>query len=91
MRMRRSSIKLSAVIAHNTDPNEITRIMSIAVSLPLPRCIGAPAHRDPRGVSDSYRLTEPKLLTMIFVNARLYTRASRTRMKMIPAVPGVLT
>jgi hypothetical protein len=36
LRMRRSSMKFSAVIAHSTDPNEIITIMSIGRGL-LPR------------------------------------------------------
>ena len=36
LRMRRSSMKLSAVIAHSTDPNEIITIVSIGRGL-LPR------------------------------------------------------
>lgn len=34
LRMRRSSMKLSAVIAHSTDPNETSKIVSIVRGLP---------------------------------------------------------
>jgi hypothetical protein len=53
LRIRRNSMKLRAVIAHSTDPNEIIKIVSIERGL-LPRL---PLHQAPATADTLYKST----------------------------------